>query len=170
MFVCWSQSLMGVLLMWVHVHSEWPWLSCSDSSSGRVTVFVCSVLPYPSQRAGECGGLEWQCHCSALTSQCSSLPYIPAIVAAHSDREARQVKLTCSLSGSLSLSQWDTCKFPVRSPPPRPSVTTVATQWRPASQCSSRCLREDWTTATVCCHPTPRWWVNTPGPWWPQIR
>lgn len=104
MFVCWSQSLMGVLLMWVHVHSEWPWLSCSDSSSGRVTVFVCSVLPYPSQRAGECGGLEWQCHCSALTSQCSSLPYIPAIVAAHSDREARQVKLTCSLSGSLSLS------------------------------------------------------------------
>lgn len=104
MFVCWSQSLMGVLLMWVHVHSEWPWLSCSDSSSGRVTVFVCSVLPYPSQRAGECGGLEWQCHCSALTSHCSSLPYIPAIVAAHSDREARQVKLTCSLSGSLSLS------------------------------------------------------------------
>lgn len=104
MFVCWSQSLMGVPLMWVHVHSEWPWLSCSDSSSGRVTVFVCSVLPYPSQRAGECGGLEWQCHCSALTSQCSSLPYIPAIVAAHSDREARQVKLTCSLSGSLSLS------------------------------------------------------------------
>lgn len=104
MFVCWSQSLMGVLLMWVHVHSEWPWLSCSDSSSGRVTVFVCLVLPYPSQRAGECGGLEWQCHCSALTSQCSSLPYIPAIVAAHSDREARQVKLTCSLSGSLSLS------------------------------------------------------------------
>ncbi len=161
---------MGVLLHWVRVHSSWPWLSCADSSSGRISVFVCSVLCCLSQRAGEPAWFTWVQCCSAQNeADCTiSLPYITVIVVGRSSCEPKQVHLTLSLS--LTFCQCVTAKAPVKPPPPPPSVTTVATRCLAASPCSSRCLREDWTTATVCCHLTPRWWVNTPGPSWPQIR
>lgn len=145
---------------------EWPWLSYTDSSSGGVSVFVCSVLPFWVKEQVSLVGWSDSSVAQRRMRPLLSLPYLTVIVVGRSSWEPTQVKLTVY----LCLYQCVTAKAPVRSPPPRPSVTTVATGCRPASRCSSRCLREDWTTATVCCHLMPRWWVNTPGPSWPQIR
>lgn len=157
---------MRVLQGRVHVHSEWPWLSHTDSTNGRVNVFVCSVLPCLSQIAGETSdsGAAHHSMRPRLLSRCSIL--------SHNFNSCRKQWLWAKTSDCLSVSlcQCVTAKALARSPPLQPSVTTLATPWRPASRCSSRCLREDWTTATVCCHLTPKWWVNTPGPSWPQIR
>ncbi len=90
----------------VSVHSSWPWLSYADSRSGRVSVFVCSVLPCLSQRAGEPGWMEWQRCCSAQNEADAtiSLPYITVIAVGYSSCQPKQVKLTISLSLPLSLS------------------------------------------------------------------
>ena len=79
----------------MRVHSEWPWLSYADSSSARVSVFVCSVLPCLSQRAGESGwlGSQWRCLlcCLSALHTCDSCSAV--------SHETNPL----SLSGSLSV-------------------------------------------------------------------
>lgn len=151
--------LTGVVRRWLRVHSSWPRLSYTDSSSRRVSVFVCSVLCHWSQRAD--GGLAWRRHFLRTRLR------LHANVGCNSC-ESEQVKPILCLC--VSSSQYGTAKAQARSLPPPPSATTAVTPCPPASRCSSRCLRADLTTATVYCHLMPRWWVKTPGPSRPQIR
>ena len=152
------------VLRWLRVHSSWPRLSYADSSSSsrsrRVSVFVCSVLlPLESKSRWAVGvTLAFSQNEADATRGCRTQPLRVQTI------EINRLPLCASTS------QYGTAKAPARSLPPPPSATTAATPCRPASRCSSRCLREDWTTVTIYCHLMPRWWVKTPGPSWPQIR
>lgn len=163
----WPASLASVLTRvvrrWLRVHSSWPRLSYADSSSSssrRVSVFVCSVLLLLEPKS------RWAIGVTLAFSQNEA----DATHGCGTQQLRDQTSETNCLPLCVSTSQYGTAKAPARSLPPPPSATTAVTPCSPASRCSSRCLREDWTTATIYCHLMPRWWVKTPGPSWPQIR